>query len=210
MTLIDQSIKKVFPRANIEMLNKVFQLFNIKTKQQQIAFCSQVGHESGNFTRTTENLNYSASGLANTWPSRFRNPNTKQPNDRAYSIQRNPRLIANAVYNGRLGNEVGTDDGWNYRGRGLIQLTGKSNYQALGQYIFSYNQMIESPDYFIENPDVVANSYWSYITAGAFWYKHNLNNYVNDFTLLTKKINGGTVGLSSRLELKKKLEMYAS
>lgn len=208
MTLIDKAIANVFPKASIENLSNIFNLFNISTKQQQIAFCAQIGHESGNFTRTIENLNYSATGLANTWPSRFRDLTTKKPNDQAWAIQRNPQQIANSVYNGRMGNVVGTDDGWNYRGRGLIQLTGKDNYRSLGQYLFNKG-IVEDPNMFVNNPDLVSTTKWSYIIAGGYWSKNNLNAYVNDFTKLTRKINGGTLGLDQRLLLKKKLEQYS-
>ena len=208
MTLIDKAIANVFPKASIENLNNIFNLFDISTKQQQIAFCAQIGHESGNFTRTVENLNYSATGLANTWPSRFRDSTTMKPNDRAWAIQRNPQQIANSVYNGRMGNVVGTDDGWNYRGRGLIQLTGKDNYRSLGQYLFNKG-IVEDPNMFVDNPDLVSTTKWSYIVAGGYWSKNNLNVYVNDFTKLTRKINGGTLGLDQRLMLKKKLEQYS-
>lgn len=203
MTQIDNAIRKVFPRANIQLLNEVFARFGITTKQQQIAFCAQIGHESNNFTVTVENLNYSAAGLAKTWPSRF--ATNGQPNAKAVSIQRNPRLIANAVYNGRMGNQLNSDDGWNYRGRGLIQLTGKNNYRDMGSFLYNFG-MLNSPMYFIDNPDVISQPMWSYIIAAGYWKKNNLNAYVDNFTQLTKKINGGTLGLKQRQELKTKLE----
>ena len=204
MSLIDKQIMAVFANPPLQQLNQTFDTFSIVTKTQQAAFVAQVAHESNNFRSVVENLNYSARGLANTQPSRFRDKTTGQPNGIANQIARNPRMIANHVYNGRLGNGIGGDDGWNYRGRGYIQLTGKANYASFGKLLHS-NGVIDDPDMFIKDPDLVATPQYAMLSAGSYQYQNKLNNYVNDFTLLTRKINGGTIGLQQRKALFDKL-----
>lgn len=194
---ISNTIQNVFPNAPIAELDRTFQLFGIVTRQQQAAFVAQVGHESAGFTRTVENLNYSAKGLMNTWPSRFKDKTTQQPNIKATTIARNPQLIANAVYNGRMGNAVDSNDGWTYRGRGYLQITGRDNYKAIGQYMTSKG-LINDPNAFIENPALLEQPMYAALSAGAFWEKNNLNRYVNDFETLTKRINGGLLGFDDR------------
>ena len=204
MTLIDNRLKQLFTNPPIDQLNKTFDAFSINTKVEQAAFVAQVAHESNNFRSKVENLNYSAAGLAATWPSRFRDSVTRQPNGVANKIARQPKLIANAVYNGRLGNGIGGDDGWNYRGRGYIQLTGKANYAMFGAELVK-RHVIEDPDLFVNNPDLVATDPYAMLSAGVYWARNNLSRYVNDFTTLTRKINGGTIGLQQRKALFDKL-----
>lgn len=204
MSLIDNQLRKLFSNPPIQQLDQTFSTFSITTKTQQAAFVAQVAHESNNFRSVIENLNYSAQGLANTWPSRFKDKATGQPNGKANQIARNPRLIANEVYNGRIGNGIGGDDGWNYRGRGYIQLTGKANYASFGKLLFSMH-IIDDPDLFVKDPDLVATPQYAMLSAGSYWYQNKLNNYVNDFTALTRKINGGTLGLQQRKALFDKL-----
>jgi putative chitinase len=132
-----------------------------------------------------ENLNYSADALLRTWPSRF-NAET------AAKMARKPEAIANYVYGGRLGN--GADgDGWKYRGRGLIQLTGKGNYRAAG--IALGLDLIGNPD-LLEKPEAAS------LSAAWFWKTNGLNALAdaNDVAVVTRKINGGLNGLSDRLE----------
>jgi len=115
------------------------------TDPKEIAeFCAQCAHESGGFRRLVENLNYSAEGLARTWPKRFALAD-KSPNDTAVKIARNPELIGNYAYAHRMGNgSPETGDGWKYRGRGIIQITGKNNYQAAQDAIGI--QCVDNPD----------------------------------------------------------------
>jgi putative chitinase len=170
----------------LEPLKETFEKYNINTTKRQAAFIGQCMHESNGFRTLTENLNYSAKGLMATWPSRF--PNEEVANQYA----RNPEKIANRVYGGRMGNDVeSSGEGWLYRGRGIKQLTGKENYQrcseALGVDL-------------VENPDLLLESKYAALSAGWFWNKHNLNDLADkgDIETMTKRINGGLLGLDAR------------
>jgi putative chitinase len=170
----------------LEPLKETFEKYNIDTTKRQAAFIGQCMHESGGFKLLQENLNYSARGLMATWPSRF--PNEEVANQYA----RNPEKIANKVYGGRMGNDVeASGEGWKYRGRGIKQLTGKENYQrcseALGVDL-------------VENPDLLLEPKYAALSAGWFWNKHNLNDLADkgDIETMTKRINGGLLGLDAR------------
>jgi putative chitinase len=171
----------------VEPLEEVFHRYEINTPERQAAFIGQCAHESMNFTRLEENLNYSAEGLMKTWPSRFPTLESAKP------YHRNPEKIANKVYAGRMGNgPEETGEGWLYHGRGLIQLTGKDNYTLAGDAL--------NMD-FIHSPDYVLVPKYAALTAGWFWNKRQLNKEADakDFTGMTKKINGGTIGLDDRI-----------
>jgi putative chitinase len=171
----------------VEPLEEVFHRYEINTPERQAAFIGQCAHESMNFTRLEENMNYSAEGLMKTWPSRFPTLEAAKP------YHRNPEKIANKVYAGRMGNgPEETGEGWLYHGRGLIQLTGKDNYTLAGDAL--------NMD-FIHSPDYVLVPKYAALTAGWFWNKRNLNKEADakDFTGMTKKINGGTIGLDDRI-----------
>lgn len=168
-------------------LVEVFQRFGIDTPIRQAAFIGQCAHESANFKVLEENLNYSAEALMRVWPGRF--PTL----DVAKQYARDPEKIANKVYGGRMGNgPEESGDGWLYHGRGLIQLTGKDNYMLAGD---SLRQD------FIYSPDLILAPRWAALTAGWYWSKRNLNKEAdaNDFVGMTKKINGGTIGLDDRI-----------
>ncbi len=196
---ITNTIIKVFPNAPVDALEKTFQHFNITTRQQQAAFVAQVGHESAGFTHLVENLNYSANGLMNTWPNRFKDKTTNQPNTKATSIAHNLQAIANEVYNGRMGNRVDSNDGWTYRGRGYLQITGRDNYKLVGQRMVD-KQLINDSNVFIENPALLEQPLYAAYSAGAFWEANNLNRFVGQFDVLTKRINGGLIGLDDRIK----------
>ena len=171
----------------VEPLEEVFHRYEINTPERQAAFIGQCAHESMNFTKLEENMNYSAEGLMKTWPSRFPTLESAKP------YHRNPEKIANKVYAGRMGNgPEETGEGWLYHGRGLIQLTGKDNYTLAGDAL--------NMD-FIHSPDYVLVPKYAALTAGWFWNKRNLNKEADakDFTGMTKKINGGTIGLDDRI-----------
>jgi len=171
----------------VEPLEEVFHRYEINTPERQAAFIGQCAHESMNFTRLEENMNYSAEALMKTWPSRFPTLEVAQ------KYARNPEKIANKVYGGRMGNGTEeTGDGWLYHGRGLIQLTGKDNYTLAGDAL--------NMD-FIHSPDYVLVPKYAALTAGWFWNKRNLNKEADakDFTGMTKKINGGILGLDDRI-----------
>ena len=168
----------------LEPLNETFNKYEINTKERQSAFIGQCAHESGNFKTLQENLNYSAEGLMKTWPSRFP---TKELADQ---YARQPAKIAGKVYNGRLGN-TSEEEASKYLGRGLIQLTGKENYVNCGLGL--------DVD-FVGNPDWLLNPKYATLSAGWFWNKKGLNALADakDYETMTKRINGGLIGLDDR------------
>jgi putative chitinase len=168
----------------LEPLNDTFEKYQINTPKRQACFIGQTMHESGGYKFLRENLNYSAKALMNTWPSRFPDIDT------AEKYERNPEKIANKVYGGRMGNtEEG--DGAKYIGRGLIQLTGKENYKNCSDAI--------GVD-LVANPDLLSDPQYAALSAGWFWNKRNLNASADlmDIVGMTKKINGGVIGLEDR------------
>jgi len=168
-----------------EPLQAAFDKYDINTSKRQAAFIGQCAHESANFKVLQENLNYSAEGLMKTWPSRF--PDLQTANQYA----RQPAKIAGKVYNGRLGN-TSEEEAAKYLGRGLIQLTGKENYERCGSAIGV--DLVNEPTLLVE-PSHAAMS------AGWFWNKKGLNELADqqEHGQITKRINGGTLGLDDRL-----------
>lgn len=165
-------------------LMDTFVKYNISTTKRQAAFIGQCQHETGNFTRFEENLNYSPERLMVVWPSRFPDMAT------AMKYARNPQLLANKVYSGRMGNSS-ESDGYAYRGRGIIQLTGKELYANCGSGI--------GVD-LIGHPDWLLDPKYSALAAGWFWNKKGLNDLADssDIDTMTKRINGGLTGLNDR------------
>jgi len=172
----------------LEPLNKTFEKYEINTPLRQAAFIGQCGHESNSFRTLEENLNYSAKGLMATWPSRFSDIDT------AERYEHQPEKIANKVYGGRadLGNKE-DGDGWRFHGRGLIQLTGRTNYTVCGL-------ALGKP--FAEHPELVLDPENAALSAGWFWNKRGLNSVADNesWELLTKRINGGLNGLQDRID----------
>lgn len=169
----------------IEPLNDVMEFYEINNPKRISMFLAQVGHESGGLRTIKENLNYSADGLKRVFPKYFRDVN---PADYA----KRPEKIANRVYGGRMGNgPESTGDGYRYCGRGLIQLTGKSNYEAfaadMGWPLAEATEWLSTEE----------GATWS---AGWFWDSRELNQWADkgDILTVTKKINGGTIGLEDR------------
>jgi putative chitinase len=200
MKLDITKLKKKLPEGIYKQLPLVVEKFKIDTVLRMSHFLAQCGHESGGFKVFVENLNYPAQGLANTFPNRYAvNPKVtpKVPNALANSLARKPEAIANNLYSNRMGNgsEV-SGEGWKYRGRGAIQLTGKSNYTSFGNAI---------KENIVENPDVVATTH-SMVSAAWFFSSNGLNeisdrgNTKEIVTLVTKRVNGGTHGLEQRIE----------
>lgn len=182
----------IFPNCSdseswISAMSELFPKYEINTPERISAFIAQCGHESGGFRVFEENLNYSAKGLQLVFGKYFKNKNILE-------YARNPEKIANLVYANRMGNgNPETGDGWKYRGRGPIQITGKYNY-----FQFSYDMGID-----ISNPDILCKDIKiSLLSAIWFWNKHNLNIYADSRNLIqmTKIINGGDKGLKSRIE----------
>jgi putative chitinase len=172
----------------VDALNETFQRFNISTPIRQASFIGQCGHECGNFKVLEENLNYRAETLMKLWSKRF--PTLEIANQYA----KNPKKIANMVYSNRMGNrDEASGDGYRFRGRGCIQLTGHANYFHAGKAC--------GMDFVME-PDLVATPMYAAMTAGWFWNTHKLNQYADqqDYITMTKKINGGTIGLDDRIK----------
>lgn len=168
-----------------EPLQATFDKYDINNPRRQSAFLGQCAHESGNFKTLQENLNYSAEGLMKTWPSRFP---TKEVADQ---YARNPAKIAGKVYNGRMGN-TSEEEAAKYLGRGLIQLTGKENYERCGLAI--------GVD-LLSDPTLLFDPRYATMSAGWFWNKKGLNELADqqEHGQITKRINGGTLGLDDRI-----------
>lgn len=170
----------------VDALNETFSRFNINTNNQKAMFIGQCSHECGNFRILEENLNYRAATLMKLWPKRF------PTQEIANAYDRNPKKIANMVYASRMGNrDESSGDGYRFRGRGCIQLTGHANYFHCGKAL--------GVD-FVANPDLVATPKYASLSAGWFWSTHNCNapSDALDFAKVTKIINGGLIGLADR------------
>jgi putative chitinase len=165
-------------------LEETFAKYDISTPVRQACFMGQCAHESGNFKTLQENLNYSAEGLMKTWSSRFP---TKEIADQ---YARQPAKIAGKVYNGRLGN-TSEEEAAKFLGRGLIQLTGKENYANCGSGI--------GVD-LLSDPALLLDPRYAALSAGWFWNKKGLNSLADasDLETMTKRINGGLIGLEDR------------
>lgn len=164
-----------------------FAEFGITKPAAQAMFIAQVGHESGGFTRTVESLNYTPQGLLATFGKRI----TVYQSDmlgRTAAHPANQEAIANLVYADRLGNKS-RGDGWKYRGRGLIQITGQENYRACGTAL--------KLD-LVGNPQQLESDANAMRSAGWFWKSRDCGRNANDIEWVTKRINGGTNGLSDR------------
>lgn len=178
---------KVKPDFAIELIKEMEINDITKTRMRINFFLAQCAHETASFSKFEENLNYSAKRLLEVFPKYFPNQNI------ALEYGRKPMNIANRVYANRMGNgDEKSGDGWRYRGRGIIQLTGKNNYQNFAKYL---NKTLEETVNFLETQSGIIKS------AMFFWSSNNCNNYADkkDFTGLTKRINGGTNGLGDRL-----------
>jgi putative chitinase len=186
-----EKLRGHIPDAVIAQIPDTAAKFNINTPLRLAHFLAQCGHESGGFRVTQENLNYSAKGLMGIFKKYF------PTQALAESYQRQPQKIANKVYASRMdnGNES-SGDGFKFRGRGYIQLTGRANYTAFGKAI---NEDIAN------NPDVVSGKY-ALLSAAWFWSKNGLNNLADGgstdqvVTSITKRVNGGTIGLADRIK----------
>jgi len=167
-------------------LNECFIRFNISSIQEQAGFIGQCQHESLNFSILSENLNYSAEGLRRVWPKRF-------TVEQSLLYARNPRMIASKVYADRMGNaSEASQDGYKYRGRGLIQLTGKTAYTLCG-FVLEVD--------LVNDPDLLLHDKYAALSAGWYWDNNNLKRFCEskDWKGLTKAINGGYHGLEDRL-----------
>lgn len=184
-------LKGHIPDAVIAMLPDTMAKFELNTPLRLAHFLAQAGHESGGFKAVNENLNYGAKGLLGIFPKYF-NSSAK-----AEAYQRQPEKIANLVYGGRMGNgPEATGEGYKFRGRGYIQLTGKDNYKAFDAVV---------PENLLESPDLVATKY-PLLSAAWFFHKNGLHKIADEgateaiVTKVTKRVNGGTIGLADRVK----------
>lgn len=188
-------LKGAVPDEVLSQIPGVMEKFQINTPLRLCHFLAQCAHESGNFKAVSENLNYGAKGLMGTFKKYF-------PTEaKALQYERKAEKIANLVYASRMGNgDEASGDGFKYRGRGYIQLTGKVNYE-------SFDKVVE--ENVTTNPDLVATKY-PLLSAAWFWNSRTLNILADkgatdaDVTAITKKVNGGTHGLDDRIAKFKK------
>lgn len=168
------------------LLTEEFEKYGF-TLDQQASFIAQTGHESMSFNALQENLNYSAERLMVIFPKYFRGIDNS-------SYHRNPSKIANRVYANRMGNgDEASGDGYKFRGRGILQVTGKNNYRACSNFLFQDDFLIVDPDALLVKRNAVGSAMW-------FWNVNGLLN-VSDFTKMTRIINGGTHGLQERIAI---------
>ena len=197
MRITVQEILTIAPQANrgragefVEVFNVFAEKFGVNTKLRAAHFIAQVLHESAYLTRVTENLNYSADGLLKVFPKYFTRSNVGL-------YARNPQKIGNRVYANRMGNgSEGSGDGYRYRGRGLIQLTGRSNYQAYQKSGYCNGDLMGHPEWLGQSPGHTKSALW-------YWWKRGLNTLADsdDVVAVTRRINGGLNGLDERKKL---------
>ncbi|HIE1774371.1 glycoside hydrolase family 19 protein [Pseudomonas aeruginosa] len=169
----------------VEHINGAMARFEINTPERVAMFLAQVGHESQSLKRLVENLNYSAEGLLKAWPQRFAPAEAKQ-------YARQPERIANRAYANRMGNgSPDTGDGYRYRGRGLIMITGHDNYAEAAR-------ALALP--LVAQPELLEQRTWAAIAAGWWWRSRGLNDLADQgrFDRITLKINGGYNGADDR------------
>jgi putative chitinase len=184
-------LKGHVPDAVIAQLPDTMAKFELNTPLRLAHFLAQAGHESGGFKAVNENLNYGAKGLLGIFKKYFPTP------EKAALYERKPEKIANLVYGGRMGNGAeATGEGYKFRGRGYIQLTGKDNYKAFDAVV---------PENLLETPDLVATKY-PLLSAAWFFHKNGLHKIADGgatdavVTSVTKRVNGGTIGLPDRIK----------
>lgn len=193
MTITVDQFKAIFGSVKeveeiVNQLNAILPTFDINTKDRVSAFLAQAGHESGHFKARVENLMYSSKALLSVFPKYF-------TAERAAQYQRKPEAIASRVYGGRMGNgDEASKDGYKFRGRGYIQLTGKDNYTKCGADLGV--DLIEHPEYLETIEGAIKSACW-------FWKTNNLNALADkkDIKMMTKRINGGFLGLEERTTL---------
>ncbi len=184
-------LKGHVPDKVIEQIPEIQSKFQVNTPLRLAHFLAQAGHESGGFRAVNENLNYGAKGLLGLFKKYF------PTEEKAKLYERKPEKIANLIYGGRMGNGPETSgEGYKYRGRGYIQLTGKDNYKAFDATV---------PENILESPDLVATKY-PLLSAAWFWNSRKLNAIADQgatdavVTKITKLVNGGTIGLADRIK----------
>jgi len=172
----------------VKYLNEWAEQFGVTSDLRMAHLLGQLWHESGCLRHVEENLNYSIQGLMKTWPGRFRSVWEAQ----LYAHK--PQAIANRAYAGRMGNgPEASGDGWRFRGRGLIQLTGRENYQAYADSEYCKGDLMSHPEWLSQFPGAVKSAMW-------FWQTRGLNELADrdDVKAVTRRINGGLNGLEQR------------
>ena len=190
-------LKGHVPDTVIAQIPSIQEKFGVNTALRLAHFLAQAGHESGGFRVTQENLNYSAKGLTGIFKKYFKLPDGTVDEPKAAAYAKKPEKIANLVYGGRMGNgPESSGEGYKFRGRGYIQLTGKDNYTAFGKSI-GIDMLV--------NADSVASTH-ALTSAAWFWSKNKLNEIADTgatdevVTKITKRVNGGTIGLADRIK----------
>jgi len=189
----DQLKKMHIDPSLADAFNQTFDRFGIITPNQQASWIGQCGHECGNFKILEENLNYRAATLLKLFPRTPKRAWGFTPEEAA-AYEKQPQRIANRIYGNRMGNrDEASGDGFRFRGSGFLQLTGHSNFYHAGQAL---------GEDFVMQPELVRTPKYAAMTAGWFWQTHKLNQYADrqDFLMMTKKINGGTIGLDDRIK----------
>ena len=179
--------------ALADAFNETFERFGILTPLQQASWIGQCGHECGNFKIIEENLNYRAATLLKLFPRTPKRAWGFTPEEAA-AYEKQPKRIANRIYGNRMGNrDEASGDGWRFRGSGFLQLTGHSNFYHAGKAL--------GVDFVME-PELVRTPKYAAQTAGWFWQTHKINQHADgrDFVTMTKRINGGTIGLDDRIK----------
>jgi putative chitinase len=184
-------LKGHIPDAVITQLPDTIAKFELNTPLRLAHFLAQAGHESGGFKAVNENLNYGAKGLLGIFKKYF------PTEEKAKLYERKPEKIANLVYGARMGNgPEASGEGYKFRGRGYIQLTGKDNYKAFDAVV---------AESIVDNPDLVATKY-PLLSAAWFFHKNGLHKIADQgatdavVTSVTKRVNGGTIGLPDRIK----------
>lgn len=195
--LTEESLKSIYSKADtrlVDIINKHSTTFGITTKKRMAMFLAHAIHESSGFTRLSESLNYSPERLRAVFPTRIPSLNFA-----TNIIAKGQKEVANHLYGGRYGNRPNTDDGWNYRGRGIGGLTFRGNYiemqEVLREAGLEYN--------IVDNPELLSDKEVATLTYMAYWYAKGLNEVADkgDIVKSTKIINGGSNGLADRRKL---------
>ena len=195
MATFEEALFKLWPHGDLkihglrqamaESAAEVFERYGINTKTAMLQFMAQISHECGEGLEIEENLNYSAERMMQVWPSRFPTLATALP------YAHNPKMLANKVYNGRMGNSIGTDDGWNFRGRGATQCTGREGYAKLAQKtgldLLKNPNLVNDPEHFMECGAA------DFVLCGCL-----LPALADDIHKVTLRLNGGIIGLHLR------------
>ena len=193
MVTSDQLKQMHIDPALADAFNETFERFGILTPLQQASWIGQCGHECGNFRIMEENLNYRAATLLKLFPKTPKRAWGFTPEEAA-AYEKQPKRIANRIYSNRMGNrDEASGDGWRFRGSGFLQLTGHSNFYHAGKAL--------GVDFVME-PELVRTPKYAAQTAGWFWQTHKINQHADgrDFVTMTKRINGGTIGLDDRIK----------